>query len=323
MSLKNVDLKHLRAFVAVASHQSFVAAARFLHISQPALTQCVQQLEAQIGGRLFDRTTRRVRLTPIGENFLPHASHLLGHFDTVVSDMDNLLARRRGRVVVACLASVAYRLMPVVMSACKREYPGIAIVIRDANMRGVHNSVLSGEADFAIGSPLDEETDLDATVLATDQFRLVCPRDHSLATKPNVHWRDLAGQPFIAMSEDTAIRQLLSPALQQHGVHLNVIAEVSHLATVNGMLEEGVGISVLAGLMLPRANHPTLVHRALTGPSLQRDLAIIWRRGTTFSPAASALLDMMALALRDDQERGRWPHVEWNPDTWAMVDLAK
>ncbi|MCH7486091.1 MAG: LysR family transcriptional regulator [Proteobacteria bacterium] len=323
MNLKNVDLKHLRAFVAVAGHQSFVAAAKVLCISQPALTQRVQQLEAQIGGRLLDRTTRRVHVTPLGENFLPHASHLLGHFDTLVSDMADLLARRSGRVVVACLASVAYRLMPLVISACKREYPGIAIIIRDANMRGVQASIQSGEADLAIGSHLENEPDLDATVLATDQFRLVCPRDHPLATKRVVRWQDLSGHPFIAMSSETGIRQYLDPELQRRGVHLNVIAEVSHLATVNGMLEEGIGISVLAGLMLPRDNHPTLTHRALAGVPLQRELTITWRRGTSFSPAASALLEMIALVLRNDENRRQWFHVTWTPDTWAKLNLTK
>ena len=323
MSMKNVDLKHLRAFVAVADHQSFVAAAKTLHISQPALTHCIQQLEGQMGGRLFDRTTRRVRLSPIGDKFLPYVKRLLAHFDSVVTDMSTQLARGSGRVVVSCLASVASRLMPVVMSECKREYPNITIAIRDAAMRGVLDSVISGDADFAIGSLPGNDPDLDFTVIAIDQFRLICPRDHDLATKDVVQWTDLSDYPFIAMSPDTGIRQSLDPFIQSKGVNLNVIAEVSHLASLNGMLEEGVGISVFAALMLPRDNHPTLTHRTLHGASLKRKLAIIWRRGTSFSPAASALLDMIALAVGNDKERQHWPHVEWNPDNWAKINLAQ
>lgn len=322
MNLKNMTIRQIRSFVAVAESQGFAGAAQQLNTSQPALSHCIKQLELLLGNRLFNRTTRRVHLTPVGETFLPHARHLVAQFDSVMSGMEDVLAQRSGQAAIACLASIAFRLMPVVMAAMKKTYPGIGINIRDENNQGAIQCVLSGEVDFGIATLTRHHPDLHIAPLASDSFRAVCRADHPLAAKKLVRWRDIERYPLILMGEDTGIRYLLNPMLARRAANLTIVSEVSHLSTVNGLVEEGVGITLLAGLMLPRGDRRLLVHRPIEPPAVTRTISVIWRKGARISPAALAVIDITAQVLRDPQVVHRWPHVRWHAHEWNEKTLA-
>jgi DNA-binding transcriptional LysR family regulator len=313
MQRNNVNLKQLRAFVVVADKGSFVGAAGTLHISQPALSQCIRQLEDQIGSPLFHRTTRRVHLTALGMSFLPHARHLLRQFDGVINDLRDVVARKRGRVVVACLPSVAYRLMPRVVAANERLHPGVRITVRDANLKGVIASVTSGEADLGIGSSAGDTPELASRILARDRFNAVFPRDFPLARKQSIRWRDLAGPPFVAMTNETGVRELVDLATERQGIRLNIVAEVSNIATLYGMLEEGIGISALPGLVLPRDDHSFIRNKTLADAAVERTIRVFWRAGLGFSPSAQALIEAMNACITEDAFLSNFPNVSWQP----------
>ena len=313
MQRNNVNLKQLRAFVVVADQGSFVGAAGILHISQPALSQCIRQLEDKIGSPLFHRTTRRVQLTALGVSFLPHARHLLRQFDGVISDMKDVVARKRGRVVIACLPSVAYRLMPRVVAMNEDLHPGVRITVRDTNLKGVISSVLSGEADLGIGSSATDTPELASRVLARDTFNAVFPKDSPLARKKTLRWRDMAEHPFVSMTHETGVRELVDLATEQSGIRLNIVAEVSNIATLYGMLEEGIGISALPGLVLPRDEHSYIRHRPFADNNVERTIRIFWRAGIGLSPSAQALIDAMNRCIRQDEFLANFPNVAWQP----------
>jgi len=299
MKLNNVNIKQLRVFVAIADHGSFVAAAEALGLSQPALSQSIRQLEDAIGSRLFLRTTRRVEISSVGMSFLPQARHLLRQFDTAIDDIRDVVARTKGRVVVACLPSVAYRLLPPVIALNARTFPGIQVTIHDANLKDVIDEVVSGKADCGIGSLKTEERELDSLKIARDRMHAVFPRGHPLEAKDQVRWKDLVGHPFIAMTDNTGIRELVDTAVRQRDIHLQVTAEVSNQATVTGMLEEGLGVSALPGLALPRADNLAIAHRPLVDPTIDRVIRLMWRRSVGLSPAATSILSSLHGWLED------------------------
>jgi LysR family transcriptional regulator, carnitine catabolism transcriptional activator len=188
---------------------------------------------------------------------------------------------------------------------------GIGVVIRDMNMRGVVASVLAGEVDLGIGSALNNAAELDSVVLARDSFHALVPITSPLARRRTLKWRDLADQPFIAMSHDTGLRDLVDAAVGEQGIQLKIVAEVSNIATLNGMLEEGLGVSALPGLVLPRNDQPFLRHRPLTEPKVQRTIRLFWRGAVGLSPAAQALVMALCRALESDRNLSELPHVEW------------
>lgn len=311
MQRNNVNLKQLRAFVVVADEGSFVRAAGILHISQPALSQCIRQLEGQIGSALFHRTTRRVQLTALGMSFLPQARHLLRQFDGVINDLKDVVARKRGRVVVACLPSVAYRLMPRVVATNERLHPGVRITVRDTNLKGVIAAVTSGEADLGIGSSGADTPELASRVLARDGFNAVFPKDSPLVCRKVVRWKDLAEYPFVAMTHETGVRELVDMATEQSGIRLNIVAEVSNVATLFGMLEEGIGISALPGLVLPRDDHSFIRHAGFADNGIERTIRLFWRAGIGLSPSALALIDAMNRCIVEDEFLRNLTNVTW------------
>jgi len=320
--MNNITLKQLRAFVAVADRASFISASSALHLSQPALSQTIRQLEDQIGNALFQRTTRSVRLTPLGMSFLPHVRHLLRQFDSVIGDVQEIAARKRGRVIIACLPSVASRLMPRVVAINERLYPGIRVVIRDMNMRVVVETVRSGEADLGIGSSVIDDSELESVVLGRDFFHGLVPITSPLARRRSLKWADLADQPFIAMTHDTGLRDLIDVAAGERGIQLRIVAEVSNVATLNGMLEEGIGVSALPGLVLPRNDQTFVRHRLLAEPKVQRTIRLFWRRSVGLSPSAQAIVLSMRQAIEADSAVHGLPHVEWEAGVGEQLQMA-
>ncbi len=299
----NVTVKHLRSFVAVATHGNFTRAAEALSLSQPALTITVSQFEDMVGVKLFDRTTRRVRLTAEGADFLPSAVRLIEDFDGVISGMRDVAKRRRGRIGVAALPSVAVRLLPDTVARYCRRYPSIGVHMHDDNASGVGQKVRRGEVDFGLASRWEPIDDLSFRPLIKDSFCMVCRADHELAKgRGSLTWRDLAGYDFLGMAADTGIQQLLGGVKDLPANLRGPKFEVSNVATLNGMLGAGLGITVLPALAVPVQHAPKLVFRHLTRPVVQREICLITRRGRSLSPAAQGLRDMIVESFP-----GRWP----------------
>ncbi|MEM8853420.1 MAG: LysR substrate-binding domain-containing protein, partial [Pseudomonadota bacterium] len=273
MKANNLTLRQMRVFVAVADHGSFVGAANALGLSQPALSQSVRQLEEEVGSRLFMRTTRRVQLTGVGLSFLPQVRHLLRQLDDMVANIQDMVERRRGRVVLGCVPSVAWRMMPPVLAKNTELFPGITVVVRDTSMRLIKELLASGELDVALGNMPSERDALSAIPVARDRMHAVFPRGHPLEALPVVPWGALSDYPFIAMTPDTGIREIVDSVVLLGHASLDVTAELSNLATVNGYVQQGLGVTALPGLALPRDDHPAIAHRPLAEPELGRTIA--------------------------------------------------
>ncbi|WP_306886741.1 LysR family transcriptional regulator [Amorphus orientalis] len=310
--VNSVNLRQLRAFVMVADKGSFVKAAAALNLSQPALSQCIRQLEDHIGSPLFNRTTRSVYITPLGLSFIPHARDILRQFDNLMANVQDTVQRRQGNVTVACLPSVASRLMPRVLAVNEKQFPNIHVTIRDSNMKGVAAMILSGDADFGIGSAVVAHSDLDACAFAKDMMCVVVPVTSPLARKRAIRWADLDGQPFVAMSHETGIRDLVDETVEKLGISLKIVSEISNLATLSGMIEEGIGISAAPDLALPRENQSLIRRRPLSNPTIRRPISLFWKKGQGLSPAASAILASLHRCIVDGEMEAHFPNVEWD-----------
>ncbi len=313
MAANNANLRHLRAFVTISDKGSFVRAASVLNLSQPALSQCVRQLEQYVGGALLHRTTRTVHLTSLGMTFLPLARDLINKFDDTMGEVQSLASGQDLRVVISCLPSVESRLMPRVLAVNEQYSPRLKVVIRDSNMKGVTSMLMSGEAEIGIGSSIAEFPDLGSVAFGKDEMHAILPVTSPLARKRTLKWEELVGVPFIAMSRETGLRELVDEAVQERGISLNVVAEISNLATLHGMIEDGLGISALPGLALPRNNHSFLRHRPLSEPRVQRTIRLYWKRGMGLSRGALSILSSLRRCITEDASIAQLPDVEWNP----------
>ena len=287
----NLSTRQLRAFIALAEQRHFTRAAAIVHLSQPAFSALIRSLESDLEQRLFDRSTRHVELTAEGREFEASARRVLAEFDGALAGARDLAARRRGRVSVALLPSLAAGWLPGVLADFRKAFPGIGLDVADVLSEECIDRVRSGRADFAIAAVRADTPELRAEPFCTDRFHLVCPSRHPLASAARVRPRDLAPYPFIHLSRTSSVRQYLEAALNP--VQVNTLMEVDQLATVMGMVRAGVGISVVPALALFHFRQPGIVTRPLAWPGLTRRLYLVRRRDRGFSLAAESLHEAM------------------------------
>ncbi|MGI4777427.1 MAG: LysR substrate-binding domain-containing protein [Janthinobacterium lividum] len=292
--------RQLRAFLALAAQRNFTRAAQLSHLSQPAFSALIRMLEGALGTRLFDRDTRSVQLTPEGRLFEGAAQRLLEDMNGAIADLADHVERRKGRVRIAALPSLAAGWLPAVLAEFTARWPGIRVDLDDALSDACIARVRSGRADFALASSGDAADaaaaiDLRSRKLCSDRFHLVCRTGHPLATEPKLSARKLAPWPFIQMARHSSVRQSLDAAL--HPMRLNAVFEVEHLATVMGLVEAGLGISVVPALTLFHFRRDTLVTRPLPVAGLTRTVYIVQRREGSLSVAAQTLHDLVVARL--------------------------
>jgi DNA-binding transcriptional LysR family regulator len=288
----NVTLRQLRVFIEVARLQSFSRAGDEIGLTQSAVSRCVRELEGEIGLKLIDRTTREVQLTDVGGNLVSSVSRLLTDLDDALREIREIGEQRRGRVVVAASPTVACRLMPRVVAACGRQFPYITLGLRDDVQSDVVRKVKSGEVDFGVIIGPFSADDLLSESLMTDSFCVVAREDHPLAARERVAWTDLDGQQLVMLDYASGSRPIIDAVMQEYGVSATVVQELGHSATVFGLVEAGVGVSVLPWLALPLPAGAALVARALV-PRAERTVELVRRRDRSLSPAAEAVWSLI------------------------------
>lgn len=298
MARINFDLQQLEAFVAVAERRSFRAAADHIHLSAPALSRRIDKLETILGARLFNRTTRDVELTPLGLVFLDRARAALDDLESAMLGITDIAASRTGRVTVACVPSAAIHFLPSVVVSFAQRYPLIRLRVIDEAASLVLSSVVSGESDFGISFMGHQVPGVEFDPIHTDPFVLAMPRQHPLAGHRRLHWADLGTERLIAVARSSGNRQLLDDALAKAGVNPTYRLEVSHIATLLGMVEAGLGLAAVPRLTLA-PTHPTLVGVPLAGPVVTRELGLATRRGTALRAPAQMFHDHLRAALAD------------------------
>lgn len=293
----NVTLKQLRAFVEVARARGFTRAAERCGLSQPALTVAIRQLEEELGTALFERTTRRVRLSADGLAFLPTAERLLAEVDGAIQSMRAGVAAGRERVSVAALPSMAALVLPGAVSAVMADAPETVVHVRDANSSAVQRRVRAGEVDFGLGSLWEKDPEIHVEPLLTDRFGLACREDHPLAgAEGPVQWAALSRYRMLGFAMDTGIRPHLESIEGRPDGLAQPRLELSNITTAGAMLAEGLGVTAIPYMAFACLGRPTLCFRPLEAPELHRDIALLRRKGTRLSPSAERFRDHVLAA---------------------------
>jgi len=291
-------LRQLRAALAVAQHGSFRRAADAVSLSQPALSLAVSELESVLGVSLFDRTSRMVRPTVVGEAFLSSLGRSLNNLDAVVQEVGMVAQSRRGHVVVSSVASVAGKLMPAVFIECAEQFPQVELTLRDEVAARVIDVVRYGEADFGVVAkvPGGLPEDLVFEKIVDEAFYLVCVKNHRLARKRSVMWSELNNESYVSFSTASGANAAAAEQVLLSGVKFSRVFHASQLSTVHAMLEAPLGVGILPRMALPTDHHPILTYRPLVRPVLHRTLGIVRRKDRSFSPAAAAVKDILMAA---------------------------
>lgn len=288
--MTNVTLRQLRAFVTVAREHSFSRAAERLHVSPSAVTIAIREFEAEIGLRLFDRSTRSVEVTRPAASFLPAVERLLGELEQSLENLRSLAERQKGSVSVAAAASfIGYVLSPV-MAGLAKEYPGIAVRVIEDTTESLARRVLDSDVDFGITSlwrPIDE---VDAIPLLRDRLGVMLPPTHPLAqSRAPLNWTALVGLPLASLAVGAGIRSQvdnhpkLAPILQRP------LYEASNVSALHALVARGVGVAIIPWTSARQANGEILPFRPLQHPVIWRELFLLRLKRRSLPPAAMEL----------------------------------
>lgn len=289
----NPNFKHLRVFVEIARRGSFRNAANALHLSEPATSQAITQLESLINVKLLDRTTRSVRLTEAGLTFLIDAEKMLDGMDRAIVGLREFATSGQGRVSLACLSSTVFHLLPPVLIEMKRLYPSINVIFLDDTMRGILRSLENGDCDLAIVSE-DSLTKTELTIpLVEDSFQLVCSSEHPLAKKTQVTGDDISAHELLLLRRGSGIRDVFDRAIETLSIPLNIVYETTQVHTLLGLVEAKLGITILPSMLCPTESNLALVVRPLQKPIVSRRLGIVFPEGKEPSPAAQLLAEVI------------------------------
>jgi len=287
----NISIKQMRAFSELAREKSFTRAADRCHISQPALSALIKGIEETTGTRLFNRNTRNVELTPDGIFLESMITALLGSYDRLVTEFQDVVQKNRGSVTVGALASIAGGALPPVIDAFQRRYPGIELAIKDVTSDICLELVRSKQVDFALTASVSLGNDLSSAFLASDSFHLVCRSDHPLSRHARLAVSQIRDLPIIQFARSSSVRQHLDAAFYPD--RLPVSIEVNNLVTAAGLIAHGLGITIVPGMTLFQFRIPSLVAIPITLPIHERKICVITRRNSTLSVSANAFVEML------------------------------
>jgi Transcriptional regulator len=289
----NANLRQFQAFVTVARLGSFTRAAAHLHLSQPALTVQVRQLEDAMGVRLFDRSTRMVMLTHIGRELAPMLERVLHGIDAIMVNTRELASHLKGTVTIGALPSISTKLIPSTIAEFQKQYPGIVVRLRDVLAQRVVKLVKEEEIDFGIGTLRMPDPDIQFTPLFTDSLGVIFPAGHPVEHRRTITLKYLTTFPLILMDSETSVRDLVDHAFESIGEVAVPAFEAVYPSTALAPVKVGLGLTIQPSSSMELASSRGLKFRTIRHQGLTRQIGVIQNARRSLSPSAEAFIQLM------------------------------
>lgn len=286
----------MRYVVAVAETNSFTRAAERCLVVQSALSHQIARLERELGGRLFDRTSRRVRLTPAGEAFLPAARQCLNAAERAAAEVASAVGEIRGRVTVGVIPTVAAVDIPAALHAFHQRYPHVRVGLRVGASEQLIDQVKEGTIELGfLGLPVTARPEgVSSRQLAHDRLVAVVASDHPLAGETEVDLARLSSEAFVDLPAGTAGRAQSDLAFAAAGVRREVAFEVTTIdLMMTRLIRQNLGVALLPSAYTP---HLTGVATIPVRDAPARIEHLIWNR-STLTPAAKAFLAELGISV--------------------------
>lgn len=284
-----MELANLIAFVAVAEHGGFSAAAEQLHLTQPAVSKRIAQLEASLDARLFDRLGRQVAPTEAGQLLLPRARQLLAEAEAARQALRGLGEGVGGSLRLATSHHIGLHRLPPLLRRFAAKHPQVALDIRFMESEQAWQDVLQGRIELALTTLGPATPPLRATRLWDDPLCFVAAPGHPLARKARPSLADLAAHPAVLPDPGTFTHRIVADAFAARGLRLQLRMTTHYMETIKMLAGVGLAWSVLPQTMLDRS----LRALSVPGVRLARTLGCVTHGGRTLSRAAQAFAALL------------------------------
>src|SRR3990167_3463540 len=213
--------RRLQVFHTVARLLSFTKAAETLHMTQPAVTFQIRQLEEYFNTRLFDRTHNKISLTAAGERVFQYTDKIIALYGEMESQIRELTGDVSGILIIGASTTIAEYVLPMLLGEFKEKYPGINLRLKVSNSVGIVHMVEDNSVDVGIVESPITNKNLVVEVCWHDKLVLICPPQHPLAKKPKITVEDLQGLPFVAREEGSGTREFIGEDLARKNMQLH------------------------------------------------------------------------------------------------------
>jgi DNA-binding transcriptional LysR family regulator len=296
-TINDVNLRLLQTFLVVASEGSFRLAGEKLNRAHSAVSVQIRQLEEQLQVKLFERTTRSVKLTEEGAKL--QESLRKAHFEILhgLREIREAADLKRGQLSLASSSHVASVHLPPILTQFVSEFPEVAVTIRELTSTDLYAALRKHEVDFAIGPHGTDQAFDFSPILVEPLHAVVHPRFFD-PTKKTVTWREIAHFPILLPAPQTAMRRIVDQVLHDNGLVETNRYQFIQAETIIAMAEAGLGIAVQPSTRL--AKHPPQTARVmtLTEPHIRRAMSLIRLKNRELSPAARHLADTIVREVR-------------------------
>ena len=241
-----MEIRQLRAFVAIAESGTFTAGAQRVHVTQAAISMQIRQLETEIGARVFVRAPRHVILTEAGEHLLRRARQMLREHDAAIDEIAELAGAERGRLRIgSASAMVLTDQLPTILKELRKQHPRAEISVNSGTSEALVDQILAGELDIAFVSLPVDARGIKTDRLSEDQLVAIASPRHKLAKQKTISAYTLAGERLILGERGGNTRRLIDQFFAQAGVTLRVAMELSRQQAIRRMVEEDMGVGIV------------------------------------------------------------------------------
>src|SRR5271168_2620754 len=297
-----MELRQLRYFCAIAETGSFSRAAQQVHVAQPSLSQQIRKLEDEFGARLFDRLGRSVRLTELGQAFLPRARAVLRDLEAARGEVDERKAAIDGPVSVGVIPTIAPYFLPPLLAAFSRKFPSAQVSVVEEITPLLLERLRSGSVDVAIVAlPLHVRGhEFESFPLADEKLFAVLPRGHALAGRRSISLEELEDEPFLLLRDGHCFRETAVAACKRARLYPRIVFESGQFSSILSMVSAGLGVSIVPAMAVEK--RPGCRFIPLADGSAGRTIGAVTLKGRSRTRANQAFLAQLGATKKEGAE---------------------
>jgi DNA-binding transcriptional LysR family regulator len=274
--------RRLQVFHTVARLLSFTKAAETLHMTQPAVTFQVRQLEEYFNTRLFDRTHNRISLTDAGERVYQYADRIFELYTDMENSVREMTGEIRGALTIGASTTIAEYMLPSLLGDFGNRYPEVTIHLRVSNSDGIVTMVENNSIDLGVVEAPVGNKNLVVEVCRMDQLVAIVPPNHDLEGRESVEFSELLKYPFICREEGSGTREVINEYMAKHlkscDTGLNVTMELGSPEAVKGAVEAGMGVSVVSRATIHKELKLNTLSAISLEPQMERPFSFVHQK---------------------------------------------
>lgn len=290
-----MELRQLEYFHKVSSLRNFTRAAEVLHIAQPSITNAIHKLEDELGLQLFDRSQKKVILTPEGQAFHLRAEKILYEVQQALSEMSDYKNLHKGTIKFAAPPMIGAYLFPNIFTHFKHSYPELDLAVFEAGSLAARTMLEKEELDLGIIILPEDNQTLNTIPITREQIMLCVSPNHHLNNTAHVDFQSLKAESFIMLKEEFLHRQLILQECTKHKFTPHIVFSSNQIETVKALVASNVGISFLMNMVVHK--HPGIVSIPLSEP-IFITIGLAWKKDKYLSKASQAFIDFLTIYAR-------------------------